>query len=70
MPFPEAETCDPEILTPEILSLKASKTEKFQGIPLKSTGKEIFSFQDPEKNFLFCFGVCPNHVIVDGQQKM
>ena len=54
---PKAETWDPEILTPEILSLKASKTEKFWGLPLKSAVKtEIFTFQDPEKLLFSAWG--------------
>ena len=38
--------------------MKASKTEKFEGLPLKSTVKtEIFSFQDPEKIFSSALGI-------------
>ena len=61
---PKAETCAPESLTPEILSLKASKTE-ILGDTIKIRCKtEIFSFQYPEKNFFSALGIRTNFIIV------
>ena len=54
---PKAETCDPERLTPDILSLNASKTREILGDTIKILSKtEIFSFHDPEKIFFSALG--------------